>query len=61
MIRNQLSKFMENGSENELVFSQGLTKEERNFLQSQAKDLQLKFYLKPLLNGDSVCTVSKSV
>ena len=50
---------MTNGAEKELVFSQSLTKDERDFLQEQAKNLQLKFYLKPLPNGDSICAVSK--
>lgn len=59
VLRNQLSRFVANDAETEIVFSQGLTKDERDFLQSQAKDLQLKFCMKPLLNGDAVCTVSK--
>jgi len=59
ILRNQLSKFVIDDAEKELVFSQGLTKDERNFLQGQSKNLQLKFYVKPSINGNSVCTVSK--
>jgi len=59
LLRYQLSKFVTNGAEKEFVFSQSLTKDERDFLQEQAKNLQLKFYLKPLPNGDSICAVSK--
>ena len=58
-IRRQLEEFVGNSKEERLTFPQGVTQQERKFLEAEASRLNLKFASKPMITGDTVCTVSK--
>lgn len=58
-IRRQLEEFMVKSKEERLTFPQGVTQQERKFLEAEANRLNLKFATKPMITGDTVCIVSK--
>lgn len=55
-----LVEFVGNADENHLDFPQGLALEEKEFLEKEAKRLQLKFCQKPGAKGLGICSVFKS-
>ncbi|KAI9554029.1 hypothetical protein GHT06_019301 [Daphnia sinensis] len=59
VIRCLLADFIQNPSEKQLEFPQGMSQNERNFLEEEANRLHLKFAMKPLMKGESICTVFK--
>lgn len=59
-IKDVLLEFVDNPNEKHLDFPQGMSQQERLFLESEAKKLNLKFCLKPVLKGQGICSVFKS-
>jgi hypothetical protein len=59
VIRRLLQEFVENPTERQLEFPQGISQKERAFLEAESNKLNLKFAMKPLMKGESICTVFK--
>lgn len=58
-IKDMLMEFVNNPNEKHLDFPQGMAQQERLFLEMEAKKLNLKFCLKPVVKGQGICSVYK--